>query len=463
MDGIKRKSFNEASTPETEVVRRASLAPEPRPETYPISPEDRISSNPFFKKSPVFSRETPRLSQAPQKPSREEGSGFQGLMPSKKLLLGGFGGVALLVIGFFGANLFSSAHVEIIPLTETASIDNEFSAVKDTEMGQLAFEFMSLSEEKTKEVPATMEQKVQKKASGKVTIKNEYSAQSQRLIKNTRLETPDNKIFRIDESVVVPGAKMSGSTVVAPGSVDAIVYAEAAGEEYNIKPSGTIFFTIPGFKGDPRYAKFTAMTDQPITGGFSGTVKIPSDSDVEAAKKELKDDLLKIVVEKARANIKEGTTFFPGSMVVKFPDVPQEFTTDDKAKIVVRATVSVFFFDTELLTKKIVESVLPKYADTALELSNRDDISFSFIDPVDGVVLSDLSKIRFNIKGEGIFVGKIDSEKIISDLVGKSKNVFTEVVATQSNVKKATSTLFPMWNTTFPSDPEKISIKITQE
>lgn len=462
MDGIKRKSFNEVPTPETEVVRRVSLAPEPRPETYPLSSEDRISSNPFFKKSPVFPRETPRLSQVPQKPSREEGPGFQGLMPSKKLLLGGLGGVALLVAGFFGANLFSSAHIEIIPLTETASIDNEFSAVKDAEAGQLAFEFMSLSEEKIKEVPATTEEKVQKKASGKVLIYNAYSGQSQRLIKNTRLETPDNKIFRIDESVVVPGAKMAGSQVVTPGSVEAIIYADAPGKEYNI---GLSDFTIPGFKGDPRFAKFTARSksDSPIGGGFSGTVKVPSSEDVAAAQKELKEDLKTVAVEKARAQVPEGVTFFPGSMVLKFEEVPQEFTDEDKAKIVVRATVSVFFFDTELLTKKIVESVLPKYTGTALELSNRDDISFSFVDPVDGVVLSDLSKIRFNIKGEGVFVGKIDSEKIISDLVGKSKNVFTEVVATQSNVKKATSTLFPMWNTTFPTDPEKISVKITQE
>lgn len=383
-------------------------------------------------------------------------------MPSKKLLVSLFSVATLGVCAFFGLNFFASARIEVVPLTENIKLDSEFTATKEGGSGALIFHFMSLSEEKSKDVPATTEQSIQKKASGKVVIYNAYSAQSQRLIKNTRLETSDHKTFRIDESVVVPGAKMNGAQVSAPGSVEAVVYADAPGKEYNI---GLADFTIPGFKGDPRYAKFTARSkeDSPISGGFSGTVKVPSPEDVTAAQKSLKDDLKSIAIEKARAQVPEGVTFFPGSMVVKFEEVPQEFTADEKAKVVVKATVSVFFFDTDFLTEKIVASALPKYIGTPIALSNKDSMAFTFTDSVDSVVLSDLTTIRFRISGDAVFVGDIDSEKIAVGLVGKEKGALAEVINAQSNIKKAIPTIFPPWKTTFPSSSAKISVKIVAE
>ena len=453
--------MNETPAPEAEVVVRAPLTPEPRPEVYPLLSQDRISRNPFFNKAPNPSH-TPFSAPRPPSSAPKSPQGSPRVMPSPQFFIGIALVVVVLVAGYFVANQFASASVEIIPLTETATLDNEFTAQKEKGGSVLAFQFMSLSEEKTKEVPATTEQKIQKKATGKVVIYNAYSGDSQRLIKNTRLETPDHKIFRIDESVVVPGAKVSGGKVLTAGSVEAVVFADAPGKEYNI---GLSDFTIPGFKGDPRYTKFTARSkgDSPLSGGFSGTVKVPSEEDVVSAQKELKEGLKSLAIEKARAQVPEGVTFFPGSMILKFEEVPQEFSENEKAKVVVRATVSVFFFDTELLAKAITEVVLPKYADTSLELSNKDDLAFTFVDPVDNVVLSDLTHIKFRITGDGNFVGKIDTEKLSQELAGKSKGSFTEAVSAQSNIKKANSTIFPVWKKVFPADPAKISIKIIKE
>lgn len=431
------------------------LTPEIKPDTHPALPQDRISSNPFFKKAAPLQPQAAPLFARVEAPRRK--------LPSGKLF-GVLGVVLLLVLGgFFVVGRFASAVIDVVPLTKPASFDHEFTAVKEGQEGDLVFHFMSLAEEKTKEVPAKTEQKVQKKASGKVIIKNEYSAQSQRLIKNTRLETADHKIYRIDESVVVPGAKMSGSTVVTPGSVEAIVYADVPGEEYNIKPSGTIFFSIPGFKGDPRFSKFTAMTDSPITGGYSGTVKVPSSEDVLAAQAALKEDLAKLAVDKARANMKEGTTFFPGSMVVKFEEVPQEFSQEDTAKVSMRATVSVFFFETESLMKAFSRAVLGSEASTPMALQTTEGLKFMFVDQVSNVVLSDLTHIRFRVNGEGIFVGVIDTQKLTQDLAGKTKDMFMETVQKDSNIKKATLSIFPPWQTGFPEDSKKISVKISSQ
>lgn len=70
------------------------------------------------------------------------------------------------------------------------------------------------------------------KASGYVTVYNNYS-QDQTLVKTTRLLTPDQKLFRISETIVVP----------AGGQTTVWAEADQEGEEFLIAPSK---FTIPG-------------------------------------------------------------------------------------------------------------------------------------------------------------------------------------------------------------------------
>ncbi len=405
----------------------------------------RIENNPFF-----------------SKPTRS-------MPPSEKktvrshMFLWIFSIVLLGVTGFLVANYFAAATVNVVPLTYAGHIDQDFTASKDTgalSKDGLIFHFISLNDEKSVDVAATTAQDVQKKASGRVVIYNAYSKDAQRLIKNTRLESADHKIFRIDQSVVVPGAKISGGVVTQPGFVEALVFADVPGKDYNI---GLGDFTIPGFKGDPRYTKFTARskTDSPISGGYAGTVNVPAGFDVQKAQDDLKSALKSSAVEKARALIPEGMTFFPGSTIIKFEEVPQDYSTSDTAKVTVKATVSVFFFDTNSLTQKIASSSLANYQGNPVSLANSSALIFSFIDPVNNVVLSDLPSVRFHITGDPSFVGEIDSKKIQSALIGKDKKDFAKIIMQERNISTAEATIRPLWKTVFPLDPTKITVKIS--
>lgn len=440
MDGINRKPIQDITVPQNEIIRRPSFVPEIQPAAPFHEEASRIDKNPFFKKE-----HTP------------------GVMPSQKPRSHFFVWV-LAILTLVGAvfavlNRFSSATIELVPLTQSVHLENELTAIKEDAGEGLAFKFLSLSEEKTEEVDATVEKTIQMKASGKITIYNAYSSSSQRLIKNTRLESPDHKIFRINDSVVVPGAKMSGTKVLEPGSVEAVVYADAPGKEYNI---GLTDFTIPGFKGDPRYSKFTARSnaDSPLSGGFSGTVKVPTDEAVTLAQTNLKEELKKTAVEKARAQVPDSVSFFPGSMIVKFEEVPQDLSADAPASVTMRATVSVFFFDTEIITQKIAHTALKDYKGEPITLTNISALTFTFLDPVDNVVLADLTQVRFRIDGEALFVGRIDQAKIITEVAGKNKSDFPGIITAQSNIKRANAVVRPMWKGTFPVDTTKISVKI---
>jgi len=57
--------------------------------------------------------------------------------------------------------------------------------------------------------PATGKEKVEEKASGRLTIFNAFSSQPQVLIAGTRFQSPEGKIFRLTDRITIPGAKIN--------------------------------------------------------------------------------------------------------------------------------------------------------------------------------------------------------------------------------------------------------------
>ncbi|MSR71697.1 MAG: hypothetical protein EXS50_03530 [Candidatus Taylorbacteria bacterium] len=64
-------------------------------------------------------------------------------------------------------------------------------------------------------------------------------------------------IYKIDSAVIVPGYSTKAGEIVA-GSTTTTVTAEKAGTDYNIPLSD---FTIPGFKGDPKFTNIFARNE----------------------------------------------------------------------------------------------------------------------------------------------------------------------------------------------------------
>ena len=151
---------------------------------------------------------------------------------------------------------------------------------------------------------------------------------------------------------------------------------------------------------------------------------------------------------------------FPGSVVIKFEEVPQEFSSSDVSKVIVRATASVFFFDRIILTQKLAEALPPEDKGKTFVIQNIPALTFSFVDSVDNVVLSDLLKINFHIKGDMALVGQIDSEKIRMEFAGKDEKDVGKIIVDQNGIDRADVVIRPMWETVFPVDPAKITVKI---
>lgn len=159
----------------------------------------------------------------------------------------------------------------------------------DIDLGQkkIPAEIFSQAKNFTFSFPATGRKHIERKATGKILIYNNYSSSPQPLVASTRFEAPDGKIFRLQKAVVVPGAKVENGKVV-PMSIEAEVAADKAGEEYNI---GQTVFTIPGLKGSLKYKGFYAESKEAIKGGFVGEAVYPTEEDVKKARAEAVESL----------------------------------------------------------------------------------------------------------------------------------------------------------------------------
>jgi S1-C subfamily serine protease len=98
------------------------------------------------------------------------------------------------------------------------------------------------------------------RARGFVTVYSLLSS-PQKMIATTRLTPSSGLIFRIDEDIFVPPAKIVSGEII-PGEIKVSMTADKMGSEYKIGPST---FTIPGFAGTDKYDKLYAKSFQPTT------------------------------------------------------------------------------------------------------------------------------------------------------------------------------------------------------
>ena len=189
----------------------------------------------------------------------------------------------LVLLGAFGAvmlNRISTAAVNISPYKETLIVDSRLRARANTTTDGLPFEIAQLSAEESGLVTATGITSGGQKASGKIIVYNNYGSAPQKLIANTRFQTSDGKVYRIKGAISVPGM----------GVLEATVYADQAGEEYNIGPAD---FTLPGLKGGPRFEKVFAKSKLAMSGGSSGNSRIVKKEDIDIARASINEKIKK--------------------------------------------------------------------------------------------------------------------------------------------------------------------------
>lgn len=380
---------------------------------------------------------------------------------SKKIKIYGiFAGIILFLIAIFIIfSAFDSAVINLEPKTVSASINKTINVAdisNKTDSKTVGYRTIELSKTVSKEIKAEKEEFVQSKASGTITIFNEYSDKPQTLIKNTRFESSNGSIYRIQESVTVPGYTESNGKKIA-GTLDATVLADVAGEKYNLDSAE---FTIPGFKGQDPYEFFYAKTKTAITGGYDGIRKIVAPEEIQKTSIELQATLKDELVKELSGQISNEFLAIYNDSSFTFEPIKQTDNPDGKSvTLSLSGQIKSKVINKVELSNAIARDTIIDYRENHNILAtNLSEINLQITktndsDPVEIITINN------NLN----FVWQIDVEGFKKALVNKPKKEFGLVVSQFSGIENGNVVVKPFWRNIFPDDVSNIEIELLEK
>jgi hypothetical protein len=354
--------------------------------------------------------------------------------------------VVLAVLAWLLTYVFNSATITIVPKHEDIADFRKTLSFGTEDSKLIPFIVATSSMTKSKVLPLSETKKVESKASGKIVIYNNFSAEPQRLIKNTRFEATGGKIYRINDSVTVPGKK--GET---PGSIEVTVYADSYGSDYNIAPTD---FTIPGFKNTPRYTGFFARSNGPMSGGASGNTSLASLTDMNAAKDELEIEMAQKIKSEFESMKKEGYVGLYSAIDIVYSDNEEAVLQGVTSTYEVTATGYLMFASEPEFAKSVALSIRD-YNGEDVRLAYTDTLSYSRKD-TDRIAGN--TKLDILVEGTPRIIWNTNADVIKGLVAGKKRDEFKPIMKTIDSVENAEIGFSPMWLSTFPDDKDKISI-----
>lgn len=366
--------------------------------------------------------------------------------PKRKIYFAGSIGFVALI--FFILSFFEGGTLIYTPKKVTATFTKDvYTAYQTPEEGKLSYSVIKLSGDKAVNVSASGEETVSEKASGTVVIYNEQTT-AQALVSTTRLETGDGKIYRIQREVNIP----------AKGSVEVVALADVAGPSHNI---GLSDFTIPGFKGTAKYEKVYARSKTAMTGGFTGTRKKVSETDLKNARGALEASIKDDLLTQARAQMPQGFIIYPDLAQITYEVLPVESAGENGAKITVRGHLNAVMFKQSVLSDFLIQEKLKLTSGTA-SIPDLSALSIIF----SGTQAGDLTKaesIRVEVSGSAQARYITDETLLARDLVGVEKDKVNQALSKYTSIEGVTVSVSPFWKSSFPSDATKIKIEAKNE
>lgn len=362
--------------------------------------------------------------------------------------------IAIVIVGGVSIFMFRHTVVTVVPRTHTLVFDNTapFTAypAATAASGTLPYSVQTFTFDDSDVLPAQGTQHVDTKASGQITVVNDYSAKPVKLVSTTRFETPDGLIFRVPNDVVVPGKK--GST---PGTMQVTVVADAPGANYNVGPIAK--FTLPGLKGGAMFNSVYARSDAPFAGGFSGDQPQTAPGALEASQAQMRDRLNQKLKD-ALAAIATGTTALPDLARVTYTDLPNAPEGNNSVRIGEHLVAQVPVFATDQLAATLAQSISSDTQLSNVTLVPGTNFAARYADVASTTLGAD--PISFTLTGQAQVVWMVDKATLARALAGHDQSAFQTIIGGFPFVQEAKARIEPFWSSSFPKDPNGIEINV---
>ncbi len=372
-------------------------------------------------------------------------------------------GLFLITITILLVNILATgAKVIVSPLAEEVNVQAVFKAQKEPGLDVLSYEIMTLEDSTEKQVTASGKEQVSEQATGEIII-YKTTPGAQPLIKSTRFESSDGLIFKLFESVTVPGGALGESGEPVPGSVKVKVFGESVGEQYNLPPTK---FTVPGLASDSKLVKsISAVSETEFTGGFDGENLVLDEAELNTIKEELEKDLRRSLLARAGREKPAGFIFFDSAALFDFELLPVTVADYDDKLVTIKqkATLKAPLFRADQFASFIAAATIQDYQQReAVRINDYSELFFAYEQPIkEGVGISLPEELSFRLTGKPLIVWTYDEERLKADLVGISRTALDNqngMISTYPAIKSVTARVRPFWRQSFPIEIDKIEI-----
>ena len=320
-------------------------------------------------------------------------------------------------------------------------------------------------------------------AKGKITIVNTANEEWE-LKGETRFKTEDGLIFRSKEGVVVPPAAVGAEGDLAPGKIVITVeadpfdmYSKTVGGRGNIAPAR---FTMPGLS-KYNQTRIWGESLEPMTGGTTQYEKVVLEEDIEAAKKQIKDNLILTAKEELKSYLDSKNKLNHTHLVLlddrrylktelldlRISD-DLEGSAREKFEIFAKIKAQGIAYDSDQLFNLLKEELKGRtHPNMRLreESIYPDNVGYEVIDEND---VGGQIKITATIKGIEEFIIEPSQEaglrlgnKIKEKILGLKVNEAEKIINNFPEVDAVSIKTWPFWISSIPRIGENIKIKLT--
>lgn len=285
--------------------------------------------------------------------------------------------VAAALVLVVGAFVFGKAHVLVTPHVVQGNV-NTLVATSDTPAPgvDLVYQTMRIERSVSQRVQVHSFDTQEQRASVAVTIYNTGSA-PQDLVEETRFET-NGLIYKLPKG---DGVRIPAANGTEPGSVEAVVYADKPGAEYNLSArSSEIKFVIPGWReiGSPKFETQYARAFESITGGGEGRIPVIDDEQKAHVLDELETQLAEQLLAQADAQAPEQFIFFRDASHIQMGAPQTEIITTNGAhyaEITLAGTFEALLFDEDEIGRILGRFISDEYAGEDVTITNPQDLT----------------------------------------------------------------------------------------
>lgn len=364
---------------------------------------------------------------------------------------------------FFGVGIFllivlnqsPKAFVSIDPHLEYQNINIELTAQKNPKLGELGFDIIAVTDEESLPIIAENERQVEKRAQGEITIFNNFSNEPQRLLSETRFKSASGKIFKLAKGeLLIPGKDDSG-----PGTINATIYAQEPGEEYNLDITD---FTIPGFREsglDDKYNGIYAVSTSSFSGGFIGVESYISTEKKRESEIELREKLKERLKLRLLSEKTDQVILVSDSTHIEYKPLETIFSDQGTSGVISqRGIIIAVVVSKEKLSEYLTNKHINVPEGESAKVINVEDIKI-FVKNIDTELEYDKKRTaQLKIVGDVLVSWDINNELLVLDLLGKNKNELIPYFGSKNSIDRATVKTRPFWKNRLPKSLDSITV-----